>query len=49
VTVDATAGETWGVDSFPLWVVLDAEGHTVDVRLRPQSTDQLEDMLTEAI
>jgi thiol-disulfide isomerase/thioredoxin len=48
VTVDATAADAWGVDVFPLWVLLDAEGRTVDVRTRPQSVDQLEDFLAQA-
>jgi thiol-disulfide isomerase/thioredoxin len=48
VTVDATATEAWGVDAVPIWVLLDEQGRTSDVRAGPQSLEELEDLLTAA-
>lgn len=40
--------KSWGVDSLPLYVLLNHEGEVVEVRLRPQSLADLNDMLSKA-
>jgi len=35
----------WGVQSFPVWVLLDRDGRVVEVRTKPQTVEQLEVML----
>jgi cytochrome c biogenesis protein CcmG/thiol:disulfide interchange protein DsbE len=40
-------GKAWGVQAFPLWVLLDAQGNVVDVRIKPQTVDQLNEMLSQ--
>ena len=35
----------WGVDLVPLWVLLDRDGRVVEVRIKPQTVEQLEVML----
>jgi thiol-disulfide isomerase/thioredoxin len=45
--LSTTVEEAWGVRGYPVWVLLDADGRTVDVRIEPQSTDELGDLLAE--
>lgn len=40
-----TISRAWGVDSIPVWVLLDRDGRVVEVRVRPQTVEQLEEML----
>jgi cytochrome c biogenesis protein CcmG/thiol:disulfide interchange protein DsbE len=39
--------KAWAVQSFPLWVFLDAQDRVVDVRIEPQTIDQLKGMLSQ--
>lgn len=40
-------GEAWGIESVPLWVFLDADGRVVEVRIKPQSFEQLNEMVAK--
>jgi thiol-disulfide isomerase/thioredoxin len=49
--IDDASGDvakSWGVEAVPIWVLLDGDGRVVEVRLRPQTVQQLEDMLRAA-
>ena len=41
-------GKVWGVQGIPTWVLLDADGRVVEVRLKPQTFEQLEELLAKA-
>jgi len=41
-------GKAWGVQGIPTWVLLDADGRVVEVRLKPQTFQQLEELLAKA-
>lgn len=41
-------GKAWGVEGIPTWVLLDADGRVVEVRLKPQTFEQLEELLAKA-
>lgn len=45
VDEDREVERTWGVTSIPTWVLLDRDGRVVEVRLKPQTVEQLQDML----
>lgn len=48
VVVDEHNGEvarSWGVELIPTWVLLDRDGRVVEVRLKPQTVEQLQEML----
>jgi thiol-disulfide isomerase/thioredoxin len=42
------ATEAWGVHAFPVWVLLDAEGRTVDVRVGPLTAGAIDELVAEA-
>jgi len=37
--------KAWAVQSFPYWLLLDAHGRVVEARLKPQTVDQLNQLL----
>jgi len=41
-------GEAWGLESVPIWVLLDADGRVVEVRLGPQTLSELNELLARA-
>jgi peroxiredoxin len=45
VDEDRQVERTWGVKSIPTWVLLDRDGRVVEVRLKPQTVEQLQEML----
>lgn len=47
VDSSGNVGKAWGVEAVPLWVLLDAEGRVVEVRLRPQTLAVLNDLLVK--
>ncbi|MEX0787133.1 MAG: redoxin domain-containing protein [Dehalococcoidia bacterium] len=42
-------GEAWGVEGVPVWVLLDAEGRVIEVRIRPQTVEELNKLLATAV
>ncbi len=51
VILDSFSGDlarTWGIGAIPTWVLLDAEGRVIEVRFKPQTVDQLNEMLAGA-
>jgi thiol-disulfide isomerase/thioredoxin len=41
-------GDAWGIESVPLWVLLDADGRVVEVRIKSQSPEQLDELAAKA-
>lgn len=41
-------GDAWGVEAVPLWVLLDADGRVVEVRIKSQSLEELNDLVGKA-
>ena len=50
VVVDSpgAVGEAWGLESVPIWVLLDADGRVVEIRLGPQTLSELNELLARA-
>ena len=50
VVVDSSGavGEAWGLESVPIWVLLDADGRVVEIRLGPQALVELNELLARA-
>lgn len=42
---DGSIGEAWGIQGVPFWVLLDEEGRVLEARVKPQTVEQLEEML----
>lgn len=40
-------GKAWGVESVPLWVLLDTNGRVVEVRIKSQSLEQLDSLMAK--
>jgi peroxiredoxin len=40
--------ESWKVQSFPFWALLDSDGRVIEARLKPQTTAELRQMLAKA-
>ena len=49
VVDDATGdvAKAWGMEAFPAWVLLDAQGRVIEVRFKPQTTDELNELLAK--